>query len=227
MAVVAGSLAISPALGGPRDAIPSWAKKFFFTKKETRIKFTPRKASRKAYKKFAKKNNVYSKGETYSKQEVDDKFLRDDSSTRIFVSPQNWVSASGQGGTPQGQVFQFGGYTNLNSTGQADFFAALTLPVQLAGKAVRVDSVELCYDTQGVTLQQVDLFRENASSGVNNGGADPLIADHTPQTDEACRSYSPNLDATLGPNDALTLRVRSSGGGLLQVGRLTFVLSTP
>lgn len=225
VALLIASLALQPAFGGPRDAIPSWAKKLYLTEKEIRITFTPRKTARKHYKKFAKKNNVYTKGETYSKTEVDSKFLPSSGSTELSVNPSNWVAETLS--PPFGTVNYFTTLAFLSATGSSQFLAALTVPAKLHEKPVKVASFELCYDTNGATLERVGMLTvEQAPGNATNLPGTFMIIDDTDRTDNTCRTYgSASGPVAIGPDDTVVVEI-SLSGGTLHVGRLTLNLTT-
>ncbi|MEK6277462.1 MAG: hypothetical protein AABM29_05575 [Actinomycetota bacterium] len=225
VALAAASLAIQPAFGGPRTDIPGWAKKLFFTKEEIRIGFTPRTTARKHYKKFAKKKNVYSKGEVYSKEEVDSNFVPSSGSTELSVNPSNWVAETLT--PPVGTLNYATLLTYLSATGSSDFQAALTVPAKLQQKQVKIDSFELCYDTNGGTLESVGMITvEHAPGNATNLPGTLVINDETDRTDNACRTYASGGGAVaIGPDDIVVVQVTIAGGSVL-VGRLTLNLST-
>jgi hypothetical protein len=228
VAALLGSLTLSPAFG-QRSSIPSWADKLFFTKDETRIKFTPRKNSRKHYKKFAKKKNVYTKGEVYSKAEVDSQFLPKAGSTTLSVHPSDWVAENLT--PPSGSVRYSTTDTFLEGSAQdVEFQTPVTLTTSLQGKSVQINSFELCYDATGggSTLDSVQMLRmTQTSSGSTTLGGEVVIADEADRDDSECRTYAGAQPVPIGPQDtvAVTARVDFATLSAMQVARLTINLS--
>ena len=203
LALALTATVISPALGGPGFLTKSGAKKTFFTKKKTNQLFL-RKSSASA------------------------NFLPASGDTTLQISPDNWVA------TGSATVAHFSGEADLKGSSGTEFFnAAINLPTQLQGRAVKIDSFELCYDATiaNAKLDRVFLFvtkNATASDPIPSAPGATPIDDDTDRTDSTCRTYAAAGPVTIGPNDFAQIVIRNAytAASHVTVGRLTVHLST-
>ena len=214
LALALTATVISPALGGPGFLTKNAAKKTFFTKKKTNQLFLRKSSASSRF---------------YTKDQANSTFLPASGDTTLQISPDNWVAA----GT-SATVTHFSGDALLKGSSGTEFFnAALNLPIELQGRAVKIDSFELCYSATnaGAKLDRVFLFvirDATAANPVPGAPGETPIDDNTDRTDSSCRTYAAANPIAIGPSDFAQIVVRNAytSATNVAVGRLTVHLST-
>jgi hypothetical protein len=210
VALLVGAVVVSPS-GGSSPLSLSKAKKKFFTKAV-------------ATGLFAAKNDVYTKGQVYTKGESDGRFLPNNGEIRLNVPPGDWVAETGTANPPVYSALQ----AELTGGAANSFFSApVQLPVTLLGRSATFTGMELCYKT--IPTGVLDLVNVNVSTPTaadpNPGSITSVISDDTDRTDSTCRSYAPAAPVALGANTILQVQLRLDvNTGSEQITRTTVII---
>lgn len=108
------------------------------------------------------------------------------------------------------------------------FLAGVTLPSTVQGRAVKVDSFELCYDA-GSSAVLFDVFLGRTFATASESGVETLINDEVDRTDTTCRTYSAGNPISLDPTQGVVVGVHAdypSGPNEIVIFRLIVNLST-
>lgn len=233
-AFLAGAVAISPAIGGPGFLTNKKASRIFAKKDQVYTKSVADAtflSKSEADNKFLPKSEA--DGRFLPRSEADGRFLPLSHSIREMVSPDAWV-AFVDGDVTRVVHEQGEGQLTWTGSGAAldvPFNAALDLPQAIQGRTVRVESFELCYETDvNVTLSRVSLVKTSNVTNVDPDGATSTpIDDTTNRTDNNCRTYSGAGPVAIGANDFVQVEVRvdyaTSGPLFMKVTRLSLNLS--
>jgi len=161
----------------------------------------------------------------YKKGQSDSRYLPKSGPVQIQVSPDNWVSDD------LGSVNHFIGYSTLIGNGLfRTYHLALTVPDELQGAPLRIDSFEICYRIQpNAAIDQVDLTKTTpTSANVSPAPAVPINDLTTRPAGEAtCRAYAAGSPIPTGAQDLLQINLVASfsSASFIQVTRTTVNMS--
>jgi len=161
----------------------------------------------------------------YKKGQSDSRYLPISGPTQLQISPDNWTPAD----TDSVNHFVSEAFLLGNGINQS-FHLGLTIPSELQGRQVRINSFELCYRVQSnATLTGVYLTKLTATSANILPSASTPINDsaHRPAGEATCRTYAAGSPVPIGPQDLVQINVTAdfSSPSSIQVTRSTVNLS--
>jgi hypothetical protein len=234
-----GLLAISPALGGPAFLTAKKAKRTFVTKRAAKKTFVTKKAATAT---FARKTGVYSKPEADARfltgaqgdaryltgAQGDGRYLPATAATTLQVPTMTFVSKFGNAAASSVQYNGAETALHGDSATPQTFFAGVTMPGNLQGRDVTVQSFDLCYDAG--TLAVIDeVFLARSLANPSESTSTNLIDDTTDRADSTCRTYSASPPITLDPTQGILVGVKAkfpTGANEVVIQRLTLHLGT-
>jgi hypothetical protein len=201
--VAAATYAIAPAVGGSGAPLTKKkAKKLFFTRALAELRFL-------------------------DPAEGDGRYLSRSAQTRINLAPTGWVFSPAT--FPNSLTFDYHPSSMEVSGDDGEAFFAdrpLDLPVTLSGQALRLASVEVCFDTI-LTSRVTDLNLQHSTHTTGVPSGSPLVSDPTDRTNNACVTIAPPAPEAIGSNELFDFQLRgdfTADNGILEVGRVSVTL---
>lgn len=225
-AVAFGSYAIGPAIsGGPLSK--KKAKKIFYTKAASEERFLDQAEGSAQFLDPAEGDGRYytkgaSDGRYYTKGASDSRFLSARGGTTVSVGPSDWNSNV--------VVSQQPGFYTASNAGGMDIthVANVTLPTRVAGRTLRLASVQICYELTAATLDRLRIQRSAGAAADPVPVPTPLVLDNTDRVNTSeCRTYAPAQPASLGAAPVISIDAlvdHTGGPGTITIGRTTIAL---
>lgn len=197
---------VSPAVGGPSFLTMTKAKKAFFTKNQANRKF-------------------------FGPAEGNGRYLPRSGEISLMIPPADWVPRTDGGDV--GSIEHYGSFARMQSRGSGvyEYEAAVTLPVLLQGRPVRMKSIELCYDATSGRLDRLVVHKADVTAADPTPSSLSTLVQEDGQSDAACRTFAPTAPVTIDADDSLQIGIgvdaaEGAGSGYVEVARLSINLST-